>query len=153
MRIVEATEEYTNEWAELRALLWPEESLAEHVDELRRIFFSGHGGRAAFIAIAADGSLSGFAEAGIRRDPVEGCLTSPAVYLEGIFVRENDRGTGLGRRLAEEVQSWGQAQGCSEFASDAMLDNVESRRFHAAIGFAEAAEIVAFCKSIPDAGD
>ena len=148
MEIVEATEEHVTEWSELRALLWPEESPSEHREEIRRMFLADQSDRIAMIAITAEGDLAGFAEAGLRREYVEGCLTSPVVYLEGIFIAGAKRNRGLGRQLVDKVQEWGLAQGCKEFASDAMLENVASQSFHQAIGFEEAGRIVAFRKSI-----
>jgi aminoglycoside 6'-N-acetyltransferase I len=38
------------------------------------------------------------------------------------------------------------SMGCSEFASDTLLDNVESHKFHAALGFQETERVVYFRK-------
>jgi aminoglycoside 6'-N-acetyltransferase I len=42
------------------------------------------------------------------------------------------------------VADWGRAQGCSEFASDAELENVDSHAMHRALGFVETERVVYF---------
>jgi len=70
------------------------------------------------------------------------------VFLEGIYVGEAARGAGLARRLCDAVADWGRARGCTEFASDALLDNLESLAFHLAAGFAETERVVCFRREI-----
>ncbi len=48
------------------------------------------------------------------------------------------------RALVETAAGWGRALGASEFASDALLDNVASHAFHRAIGFEETDRVVYF---------
>jgi aminoglycoside 6'-N-acetyltransferase I len=43
---------------------------------------------------------------------------------------------------------WGRERGCSELASDALLDNEASHRFHHAAGFAETERVVYFRKPL-----
>lgn len=90
----------------------------------------------------------GFAEATIRRDYVEGCETSPVVFLEGVYVRPEARRGGVAQALADAVAEWGKVKGCTEFASNALLDNSDSHRFHAAIGFAETERVVFFRRAL-----
>ncbi len=54
----------------------------------------------------------------------------------------------MGRALAEAVGLWGKDRGCTEYASNALLDNVDSHNFHAAIGFAETERVVYFRKEL-----
>ncbi|MBU2999893.1 GNAT family N-acetyltransferase [Roseovarius nubinhibens] len=96
----------------------------------------------------ADGNTRAFAEAALRHDYVNGCETSPVAYLEGIFVRPENRGSGIGRKLLKSVQSWAQEQRCSERASDADLANLASQAFHAALGFQETERVVYFRKRL-----
>jgi aminoglycoside 6'-N-acetyltransferase I len=98
----------------------------------------------AFIAHTDSGSVVGFAEATLRHDYVEGCDTSPVCFLEGIFVAAPHREAGIARTLAKSVGDWGRAHGCTEYASNALLDNIDSHRFHAAIGFQETERVVYF---------
>ena len=74
--------------------------------------------------------------------------TSQVGYLEGIYVREGVRRQGIARKLMQACESWAKAQGCKEFASDCVLDNADSQRFHRAVGFKEANRIVAYVKKL-----
>ena len=69
-------------------------------------------------------------------------------YLEGIYVREGARRQGIARRLLSACENWAKAKGCAEFASDCGLDNMDSQRFHQAVGFEEANRIVAYVKKL-----
>ena len=88
--------------------------------------------------------IRAFAEATLRFDYVNGCDTSPVAFLEGIFVREEVRGSGVGRGLLEVVRDWAKERGCLELASDADIDNTASHAFHRALGFAETQRTVFF---------
>lgn len=92
--------------------------------------------------------IRAFAEAALRHDHVNGCESSPVAFLEGIFVRHSDRGSGIGKLLLKAVQSWAQDKGCSELASDANLDNLASHAFHNAVGFEETDRVVYFRKAL-----
>jgi len=135
-------------WCELRAALWPDLSAEGHRAELEAVLRAGEGRAAAFIARAGAAAVIGFAEATLRTDHVNGCAGSPVVFLEGIHVAPAHRRRGVARLLCAAVQGWGQAEGCTEFASDALLDNPGSHRFHAALGFAETERVVFFRKPI-----
>jgi len=88
--------------------------------------------------------VSGFAEASLRRDYVNGCETSPVAFLEGIYVAPQARCQGVGRALDRAVQDWAIQRGCQEYASDALIDNRDSHAFHAALGFEETERVVYF---------
>lgn len=148
MRIVAGTLEHVEPWARLRAALWPGETAREHRLELERLFLAGDARAAAFVAERGPGDLVGFAEAALRGDYVNGCETSPVLFLEGIFVRPDQRRQGVARLLCDAVAEWGRMRGCREFASDAALDNVVSHRFHAAFGFEETERVVFFRKKL-----
>ena len=94
------------------------------------------------------GEAAGFAQCQLRHDYVEGTETSPVGYLEGIYVREADRGKGIARRLLRACENWAKEQGCTEFASDCELTNIEGQGFHRAVGFEEANRIVAYVRKI-----
>lgn len=102
----------------------------------------------ALIARAGSGEAAGFAEAGVRRDYVNGCETTPVVFLEGIYVAPEFRRQGVARRLADRVAEWGRGHGLSEFASDALLENSASHAFHAAISFTETERVVYFRRGL-----
>lgn len=89
-----------------------------------------------------------FAQCQLRRDYVEGTHTTPVGYLEGIFVREKERGKGIARMLLHNCEDWARKKGCTEFASDCELSNTCSQIFHARTGFSEANRIVCFIKHL-----
>lgn len=90
----------------------------------------------------------GFAQCQLRYDYVEGTETSPVAYLEGIFIEEEFRHKGFAKELLQECEKWGKEKKCSEFASDCELDNIDSLKFHLAMGFDEANRIICFKKEI-----
>jgi aminoglycoside 6'-N-acetyltransferase I len=146
-RIIPAGASHVERWAYMRAELWPEASLAEHRDDIL-VQLKENGEVIAFLALDDADEAIGFAEAALRHDYVNGCDTSPVVFLEGIFVEPAARRGGTARALADAVRDWGRAHGCTEMASDADIANGESHAFHAALGFAETERVVYFRKPI-----
>ena len=69
-------------------------------------------------------------------------------YLEGIYVAEEYRKHGIARELLSACESWAKSKGCTEFASDCELSNVQSLQFHLNVGFEEANRIICFTKKI-----
>lgn len=122
--------------------------MAHHCNELTRTFLAGNETEAAFMALTNTGELVGFAEAALRSDYVNGCDTSPVVFLEGIYVRPENRRMGVARLLCDAVEAWGRSLGCTEFASDASLENAQSRMLHSALGFEETERVVFFRKAL-----
>lgn len=135
-------------WVRKRCALWPECSEAEHRDEVAR-FFAGELQQPLqnLIAVDADGEILGFAELSIR-SYAEDCVTDRVGYLEGWYVVPEARRRGVGGVLAHAAEEWGRAQGCTEFASDALLDNDISAVAHRALGFQETVQIRCFRKVI-----
>ena len=133
-------------WAQLRVALWPHHSLEDHRAELGRAFFSQNAEAVAFIARNAANEAVGFAEASLRHDYVNGCSSSPVLFLEGIYIRPVDRRKGIARSLCNAVADWGKSLGCVEFGSDAPLENSASHALHAALGFEETQRVVFFRK-------
>lgn len=133
-------------WAQLRAGLWPHHSLEDHRAELVRSFLSGNGKTVAFIARNDANEAIGFAEATLRHDYVNGCSSSPVLFLEGINVRPADRRKGIARLLCNAVAAWGKSLGCVEFGADTLLENSASHALHTALGFAETERVVFFRK-------
>ena len=138
-------------WVKCRAELWPEEAPAEHLDQVARLLRSD----AAFVALLALDSADavGFAEVLLRHDPVNGCDTTPVAFLEGVWVAAPYRRRGIARSLLAAAEIWARELGCTEFASDALLDNVASHTFHRAAGFVESERVVYFRKAMPSAPD
>jgi len=143
VKIRPATAQHVEQWAALRAALWDWASVEEHRNDI--VAMLGQAQRkAAFVAVSSNGTVAGFAEASLRFDYVNGCDTSPVVFLEGIYVRPEHRRTGVARALCDEVAAWGRLMGCTEFASDALLENTESHAFHKSLGFRETERVIYF---------
>ncbi|WP_018110586.1 aminoglycoside 6'-N-acetyltransferase [Thermus igniterrae] len=124
----------------LRRELWPEageEGVETLLEGLRQ---------AAFVA-EVEGELVGFVEVGLR-PYAEGCETSPVGYLEGWYVRPPWRRQGVGRALVERAEAWARAQGCTEMASDAQLENLPGQEAHRHLGYQEVERIVCFRKPL-----
>lgn len=144
--IVQAGPEHLDGWAALRHALWDELTAAEHLAEAQEQLDEPE---RLLNLVALDGdTVVGFAEAALRHDYVNGCETSPVVFLEGVYVAEAARGQGIARRLCDAVAEWGRAHECSEFASDAVADDVDSHAFHRAAGFAETERVVYFRREL-----
>lgn len=104
--------------------------------------------RTVFFIKHADNMPVGFAQCGLRSDYVEGTQSTPVGYLEGIFVKANYRNKGYAKELLFACEKWAKDTGCKEFASDCELDNINSLRFHMAMGFVEANRIICFSKNL-----
>ena len=76
----------------------------------------------------------GILEASLR-NVVDGCLSSPVGYIEGIFVLPDWRARGIARALILTAEDWMRGQGCSEVATDAEIDNEEAMASHLKMGF------------------
>ena len=131
--------------AELARQLWPDNTVEEMRSEFAEIIAKPD---AAFLLAYAEETAAGFAQCQLRHDYVEGTDSSPVGYLEGIYVADGYRKQGVARELLSACESWAKAKGCSEFASDCELDNVQSLQFHLNVGFEEANRIICFKKKL-----
>ena len=131
--------------AKLSCQLWP-----NHTPEEMEAEFAGMIGKtdaAFFLAIMGKDAV-GFAQCQLRYDYVEGTESSPVGYLEGIYVAEQLRKNGIARELLVACENWAKENGCTEFASDCELGNIQSLQFHLNVGFEEANRIVCFTKKL-----
>lgn len=125
--------------------LWPDNAADKMYYDLGKIMMSGE----SVFFLAYDGENAvGHAQCQLRHDYVEGTESSPVGYLEGIFVEEPARGSGVAKRLLAACENWAREQGCREFASDCELTNTGSTSFHLAMGFEEANRIICFTKRL-----
>jgi aminoglycoside 6'-N-acetyltransferase I len=137
------------DWIKLRHELWPDCPLARHELEIDQLL-AGTG----IVALAwINGTAVGFAEVSIRADHVEGTSTTPVHYLEGWYVRESHRGTGVGRALINFIEKWSLDHGFTELASDAELEDALSIKLHDRLGFREVGRTVHFVKPIRQPAD
>ena len=131
--------------AEMAVQMWDRHT----VDELEAEFVETFNDeQAAFFIKYANDLPIGFAQCGLRTDYVEGTESSPVGYIEGIFVKEEYRKNGYAKELLAACEIWAKQVGCSEFASDCEIDNIDSFKFHMATGFVEANRIICFKKRL-----
>ena len=130
----------------MRCALWPEGSADDHRAEIAQ-YFAGRLQMPLEVLLAADpaGNTIGFVELSIRAY-AEDCVTDQVAYLEGWYVDPEARRRGVGRALIAAAEAWAVGQGCTEFASDALIDNDISARAHRALGFMETVQIRCFRK-------
>ncbi|WP_341323108.1 aminoglycoside 6'-N-acetyltransferase [Solibacillus sp. FSL H8-0523] len=131
--------------AELALRLWPDNSLEDFVEEMKG--FIAHNSSVIFLAVE-DLEAVGFAQCQLRTDYVEGTDSSPVGYLEGLYVLENHRHRGFAKALVDACERWAVSKGCTEFASDCELDNMDSYAMHLKLGFTEANRIICFTKQL-----
>lgn len=82
------------------------------------------------------------------RNIVDGCIDGPVGYIEGLYLLPEYRGQGLGKNMLQRAAQWFSAQGCSEMATDAELDNRMAQEFYDNQGFTRLWEIVQFKKAL-----
>lgn len=138
-------------WLPLRAALWPD-AVADSDHDYQTIL-SAPERYLVLLFTDENGEAQGFAEASIRTDYVNGTHSSPVAFLEGLYVQPADRGQGIARQLVAGIQKWAEEMGCSELASDALLDNTASHAMHEALGFVETERVVYFLKGLGDGRD
>lgn len=131
--------------AEMASLLWPGHDISDLKFELSNYISTDNG--VIFISFCETVPV-GFAQCNHRNDYVEGTQSSPVGYLEGIYVKEDYRKRGIGNKLLIQCEEWAKNKGCSEFASDCELDNIESFKFHMRLGYEEANRIICFKKNL-----
>jgi aminoglycoside 6'-N-acetyltransferase I len=146
MHVILAAAADREDWTALRRELWPDAEAGDIACMLKE-----PARFAAFIARNTNAGAIGFAEVSLRHDYVNGCETSPVGFLEGIYVVPLFRRRGVAASLVRAVEQWTLAQGASELASDALIDNVDSHRMHAALGFQETERVVGFRKRLSQA--
>ncbi len=130
---------------ELALMLWPDNSAEEMRSDMEAIMAKED---AAFFLAYKVAQPIGFAQCQLRHDYVEGTESSPVGYLEGIYVAEGFRKNGIAKTLLAACEGWAKGKGCTEFASDCELDNVQSLQFHLHMGFGEANRIICFTKKL-----
>lgn len=134
------------QWARLRAGLYPDGGEPDDVLALRD---ADDGVRTrAWLGCDDQDQVIAFAEASLRHDYVNGTASSPVGFLEGWYVVPQWRGRGLGAALLAAAEQWAREHGCSEFASDSLLDNRAAHAAHRACGFEETERVVYFRKPL-----
>ena len=147
MGVHEINDPSNSDWLEMRGQLWPHVNSSQHRVELERLV-ADPSRFIAFLALSPDDRGIGFPEVSLRSDYVNGCESSPVAFLEGIYVRPEFRRQGVARLLCEAAERWGQSKGCTELASDALIDNTVSHEMHSNLDFEETERVVCFRKRL-----
>ena len=143
--ILEAKEKDAEILAEMATKIWENDKISELTEEFMEIAKDENS--TCFLKFI-DEKVLAFANVALRHDYVEGTETSPVGYLEGVYVKKNYRKKGYARELVEACEKWAIEKNCKEFASDCLLENTDSLKFHLAIGFIEANRIICFKKNL-----
>ena len=146
LQIVPLSQARLAQWAALRQLLWPHHDASAHLQD--GIDMLANARQSAFLALDEHGQAVGFADAALRLDYVNGCESSPVVYLEGIYVQPQQRRQGVARALISHVERWGIEHGCHELASDTAIENLASQQMHQQLGLSETERVVFFKKAL-----
>ncbi len=139
-----ASEEDRPVWMELRKLVYTDCTDDFHEEDIH--IWLRDSDRECFL-VELEGRVVGFLEASLR-NVVDGCLTSPVGFMEGICLFPEFRGQGWSKKLMAVAEDWMRAKGCTEMGSDAELGNEAAIQFHQATGFKETYRVVQFKKSL-----
>lgn len=134
-------------WFELRKKLWPQTAEAQHLVEMQHYLNYWDVMHAFIVSSPKDGSLVGFIEVSLR-DRAEKSTTAPVGYIEGWYVLPGFRNQGIGKELYLAAESWVKSKGCSEIASDVLLEDEASARIHEELGFKSVAKLNHFLKEL-----
>lgn len=145
IRLVAADRRRFAEWLALRRALYPRLDEATHHREMEAML--GSGDRAGFLVCDETGRAVGLLELSVRA-AVDGCLTSPVGYIEGIYLVPAWRGRGIGAELVRFAEDWARQRGCAEIAADTELSNLAAQRFCERQGFVETYRIVEYRKPL-----
>lgn len=82
------------------------------------------------------------------RNIVDGCLSSPVAYIEGLYLKKEYRAKGIGKKAVETIKNWCKENGFSELGTDTELKNINAQKFFKSAGFQESYRIVEFYTKI-----
>ena len=132
-------------WARMRTSLWDDLTDDQNQTEISRML-TNELSTTYFVVDAADRPI-GFAEIFIR-DYANGCTQQPVPFLEGIWIDDDYRRSGVGRALIDRITSDLTEQGYVELCSDILETNHQSHRAHENWGFEETERVVYFRKGL-----
>lgn len=122
----------------LELKLWPDHDFPELKEDTLKIM----GDKNRFFGMLCDDKLIAFIQVSMKTDYVNGTDSSPVGYLEGIFVSDSYRRKGIGKILVGYAADFFRKAGIREMASDVLIDNNGSHRFHQHVGFEETERVV-----------
>ncbi len=145
MQVVKISEHNVEHLAHLFIELWPECTYETELEYCKQILERND--QTAFL-VNEKGEYIAFAYLSLRNDFVEGATSYPIAYLEGIYVKESYRKTGIASKLIQQSEQWAEQSGSSQLASDVEINNEQSIQFHKKSGFMEENRIVCFIKDL-----
>ncbi len=151
IEIVEAMPSDLDDWVQMALQLWPAEEDLSRAEVEMRAELSGileSAKDTGLIARDHEGVAIAFINLSICYEYVPGAKRFPVAYVEGIYVADLARKTGVGKALVVRAEEWAIAKGCTQLASDVMIENVESCQFHTRVGFQEVERVVFFIKDV-----
>jgi len=98
-------------------------------------------GPSRFLVAAKGGQIVGYTLGRVASNPPT--LSPPRYgYVAELFVRPEERGQGLGRRLYQALGAWFQEQGVTSVQLRVLATNREGQRFWRALGFTDFMDIL-----------
>jgi len=136
-------------WLKMRYALWPAERGERGHERDVDAFLAGRSETvdAVLIADARGVGAIGFLELRIR-NYAEGSDGYAVPHVEGLYVEAEHRRRRIAARLVASAERWARAEGFTELASDASIDNAASIAAHRALGFELTDRIVCFLKKL-----
>ena len=145
MSIVKADMSNIQEWTNLALLLFPHCNFDEEFDMHKKILASEN--EAGFL-YKIDERYVGYIHLSVRNDYVNGTTTSPVAFVEALYVLPDYRTRGIGRAFIEYAEQYAKQRGITQLASDCLIDNQVSEKFHKSCGFAEKERVICFVKDV-----
>lgn len=78
------------------------------------------------------------------RNIVDGCISCPVPYIEGLYLYPRFRNKGYGTEILKMIVAWCKEQGYTELATDAQIINTAAHSFYKSAGFEETDRVVEF---------
>ena len=145
MGIFKADSSNFDDWINLSLLLFPEHTRDEMVEFYSEILTSEK--EVGFLYKEND-KFVGYMNLSIRSDYVNGTDESPVAFVEAIFVLPEYRKQNIARKLIEHAEDFARQKDLKQLASDCLLENEASARFHESCGFTETERVIYFVKNV-----
>ena len=140
MHTREAKESDFDGWLELRQQLYPDCSYDQLLSEIKKIYWEksvvGELDYLVLLHVAEDDRVIGFIETSLRPE-VPHFTTSPAGYVESLYVVPEFRGRGIATELVSRSETWVRSKGCMDFYVDTDTGYDDAYQFYLAVGFKE----------------
>jgi len=145
MGIIAANINNLKEFADLSVMLYPEHTFDEMFDLYKKSFETE---KEMGFLYQKDNKFIGILHLSIRSDYVNGTDTSPIMFVEAIYVLPEYRKLGIGKGFIDYAETYAKQKGITQLASDCLVDNHASERFHKNCGFREEERVICFVKDV-----